>query len=657
MTEQRKGLPHTAYEVIDGHEYKPYIPAEEKIPEFTFKAIFLGIILSIIFGMAMAYVGLKIGMTVSASIPAAVISMGILRGILRKGTILENNVVQTITASGEGLAAGVIFTIPAVYIWGYSLADFGLWKIVGISVIGGILGVLMMIPLRPYLIVAEHGKLKYPEGTACAEVLVAGDTGGTHAQYVLWGVIIGSIYKFLSGTLKLWQEIAAWNLSKIRNIPIMKNLVFSMEASPILLGVGYIIGIEIAAFMLAGGLLAWFVIIPLISYCGDGLTTLLPPILQGKTKLISQMTADEIWGNYIRFIGAGAVAFGGLISLCKAFPTILGSFKAAAGKMLGRFTKKMEETKRTFLDISMGWIITITLILLVVISFYPGIHVSWIGSILILVFGFFFVTVSSRLVGLIGSSSNPVSGMTIGTLIATSLILLALKYTGSEGMLAALIIGTFVCIAMCLAGDISQDLKTGFLVGSTPKALQIGQIIGAIASSIFIAWTVMYLQKNIGIGIPVHPGIKPLVAPQATMMSMVIEGIFKGSLPWSLVIMGGFIAVIVEILGVPALPFAVGLYLPLELSTPVMAGGIIAAMVSKRFKGETLKRKIEKGVLISSGLIAGDALMGLLVVGLEAKGIHLNIKWMGAENPWVAVIAFFIICLYLWLYINKGEEE
>lgn len=657
MSETRIGLPHTAYEAIDGHKYTPYIKPEEKLPELTFKAIFLGIILSVIFGMAMTYVGLKIGMTVSASIPAAVISMGILRGILRRGTILENNVVQTITASGEGLASGVIFTIPAIYIWGYSLADFGLWKIVGISVIGGILGVLMMIPLRPYLIVAEHGKLKYPEGTACAEVLVAGDTGGTHAKYVFIGVIVGAFYKFLASALKLWQEIASWDISKIRNVPIVKNLVFSMEASPILLGVGYIIGIEVAAYMLAGGLLAWFVIIPLISYCGDGLTVLLPPILAGKTKLISQMNAYDIWSNYIRFIGAGAVAFGGLISLCKSLPTIWSSFKVAAGKLFDSFSKKTDETKRTFQDIPIFIIILFTIAIFLIITFYPGIHIGWLGAILIFIFGFFFVTVSSRLVGLIGSSSNPVSGMTIGTLIASSLILIAFKYTGSEGMITALVVGAFVCIAMCLAGDISQDLKTGFLVGSTPRALQIGQIIGVIASAIFVAWTVMYLQQNIGIGVPIKPDVKPLVAPQATMMSMVIEGIFKGSLPWNLVLIGGFISIIVELLKVPALPFAVGLYLPLELSTPIMVGGIINWIISKKYKGETLKTKIEKGVLIASGLIAGDALMGLLVVGLEAKEIHWGIKWFGAENPWMTVIAFAIMSIFLWKYIKKKETE
>lgn len=661
MAEEKKhkGLDPSAYETIPGDQYKPYIPTEKIIPEYTPLSVIFGIIQGIIFGMAMVYVGLKVGMTISASIPAAVISMGIMKGVFRKGTILECNISKTIASAGESMAAGVIFTIPAAFLWpefkGEIAANFPLWKLSLVAAIGGVLGVVMMIPLRRYLIVQEHGKLKYPEGTACAEVLVAGEVGGNPAKLVFTGLGLGALFKFCQESLKFWKYELDWK------IPLLKNMVFSGEASPILLGVGYIVGLEIAAFMLAGGLIAWFVLIPLISYFGANHTMIVAPA----DKLICNMEASEVWSFYIRYIGAGAVAIGGLISLSKSMPTIIASFKAAVRELIADLTQKgghkvVKDRLNDDLPIGMVLGITITLIVLIALTrivsdqFVMGI----IGAGMVAIFGFFFVTVSSRIVGLVGSSSNPVSGMTIGTLIVSTLIFRALGFKGIDGMVTSLMVGGFVCTAMCIAGDISQDLKTGFLVGGTPRAMQLGEIFGTVASSFFVIWTVYQLVPF------VRNGSFP--APQANLMAMIIRGIMEANLPWGLVIAGGFIAVAIELMGAPALPVAVGLYLPLSLSTPVMVGGLLAWLTARIYKGEEYKKRNERGVLVSSGLIAGEALMGLVIVGLAAKEINLAKGW--ENQPWVdwrwpAIVAFGLVAYYLWSMvsskniIDEMEEE
>ena len=653
---KHKGLPPEAYEAIPGEDYKPYIAADADVAESSILAIILGIILAVGFGVAMVYVGLKIGMTISASVPAAVISMGILKGVFKRGTILENNLVQTIGSAGESVAAGVIFTIPAAYLWPeFDVSSFTMFKLSAIAFIGGVLGVLMMIPLRKYLIVQEHGKLKYPEGTACAEVLVAGDVGGNPAKLVFMGIGVGAIFKFAQQFLKLWKGIVHWE------IPLMKNLVFSAEASPILLSVGYIIGLKVSALMLSGGMLAWFVLIPLITYFGQGLTDVVAPA----TMPIAQMNADQIWSSYIRYIGAGAVAFGGLISLGKALPIILKSFKLSFLEFLESLkhakdgTKK--EVKRTEEDLPIQWVLAGSVFLIIAIALTRTVSNNFIqgivGAIMVMIFGFFFVTVSSRIVGLVGSSSNPVSGMTIGTLIASCLIFKAIGFTGIEGMVTALLVGAFVCIAMCLAGDVSQDLKTGFLVGATPKWQQIGQVIGVAASSFFVIWILIFLKNNIG-----FTGEHGLKAPQANLMAIVIRGIIEGSLPWTLVLAGGFIAVCVELLGAPALPFAVGLYLPLELSTPIMIGGLLAWITTKIYKGKELKIRNENGILTSSGIIAGDALMGILVIAIVAKMESAGKVFGGFDFSFVhwrftAVLMFLLVAAYLWYTVSNKSVE
>ncbi|MFH1453461.1 MAG: oligopeptide transporter, OPT family [Armatimonadota bacterium] len=660
MKKEKRGLSHAAYEIMPGEEYVPYIPDEVKIKEVTVIAVIMGIILAVIFGMAMTYLGLKVGMTVSASIPAAVISMGILKGIFKRGTILENNFIQTIASAGASLASGLIFTFPALFIWKAipelsPYVDVNLTHLIVVSIIGSIIGVLFMVPLRRYLIVQEHGVLLYPEGTACAEVLVAGDVGGTPAKLVFMGIFVAALYRFLMSGLKLWTEYPIWSFWKENvegKVTGLKNAVLSFDILPALLGVGFIIGSRVSALMLGGGILGWFVIIPLISIIGENLTVPIYPA----TELIKNMGPFDIWSNYLRYIGAGAVAFGGLISLGKAMPTICKSFVLAVEEFSHMVKGVTVATKRTMDDIPM-WIIAVgVIIMFFVMVFVPYIPIGWIGAAMVVFFGFFFATVSSRIVGIVGSSSNPVSGMTIGTLIITCIILMACGFKGPTGMIAAIFVGALVCVCICLAGDTSQDLKTGFLVGSTPKYLEVGMMIGALSSALFIGWTISKLNAVYVIG------SKELAAPQATLISIVIRGIFESNLPWGLIFAGGAIAVLVELLGASALPVAVGLYLPLELSTPIMVGGLLSYLIYKFNSDKGAKAKIERGVLIASGLIAGDALMGIGVAVIDSQKINLPgmlgiTKWIHAENSWVAIGVFAVLVYFLWNYLNKNEDE
>lgn len=662
---EHKGLPSTAYEAIPGDQYEPYIPNSQKMDESTPLAIILGVVIGIIFAMAMVYVGLKVGMTISASIPAAVISMGVMKGIFRKGTILENNLAKAIASAGEAMAAGAIFTIPAAFLWPeYSTQiapEYSIWRLTLIAAIGGILGVLMMIPLRRFLIVQEHGNLKFPEGTACAEVLVAGEVGGNPAKVVFTAMGVGGLYTFLQQAVGLWQETISFDLSG----KVMKNLVFSADCTPILLGVGYIIGLEVSAYMLAGGLLSWFVLIPLISYYGAHMATNVAPA----TVLISQMDADAVWSNYIRYIGAGSVAMGGVISLGKAMPTIISSFKVSIKELINDFTHKSKGTEapkkdRIHDDLPMSWVLIISVVLVALIAVVTGqmaktgtlggdVKLGIITALLVFIFSFFFVTVASRLVGLVGSSSNPVSGMTIGTLILCTVIFKALGYTGIQGMVISLMVGTFVCFAICLSGDISQDLKTSFLLGGTSRWMQIGDIIGVVGSTFFVIWVLMKLQPDI-----VNNN---LAAPQANLMALIIKGIMQANLPWELVIAGAFISVCIEVLGIPALPVAVGLYLPLSLSTPVIIGGGLSWLTSKKFKGEEYKTKNENGILASSGLIAGNAIMGLItLITLAATEKTIFEMITGAKAGfanywWISAGAFLLVTWYLWKNVVSAD--
>lgn len=578
----------------ENNEFKPFVPADKVVPEFTVTSIVLGVLLAILFGGANAYLGLRVGMTVSASIPAAVISMGIIRVIMKKDSILENNMVQTIGSAGESLAAGAIFTMPVLFMWAAegtgsmpNLIEIGL-----IALCGGILGVLFMIPLRTALIVEEHGVLPYPEGTACAEVLIAGEEGGAKASTVFAGLGIAAAYKFITDGLKLFPSEVDFSFKSYKGSGV------GMDVLPALAGVGYICGPKISSYLFAGGTLGWFVLMPLIYLFGADVT------MYPATAPISELGTWGIWSNYIKYIGAGAVAAGGIMSLIKSLPLIVRTFRDA---MKG-FGKNTGNT-RTSEDLSMKVVLVGIAIIAVVMWLIPAIPVNLLGAFIIIVFGFFFATVSSRMVGLVGSSNNPVSGMAIATLLFSTLILKATGNVGESGMIAAITIGSIICIIAAMAGDTSQDLKTGYIVGASPKKQQMGEIIGAVFSAVAIGGILYLLNAAWGYGSPELP------APQATLMKMVVEGVMGGNLPWTLVICGVFIAIIVEVLGIPVLPFAIGLYLPIHLSTPMMAGGLLRLWLEKR-KGETeeeKKRQVDNGVLYSAGLIAGEGLVGILL--------------------------------------------
>ncbi len=578
-------------------EFKPYVSADRVMPEFTVTSIILGALLAVIFGAANAYLGLRVGMTVSASIPAAVISMGVIRVIMKKESILENNMVQTIGSAGESLAAGAIFTLPAIFMW----ADEGIGQaptylvIALVAICGGLLGIVFMVPLRKALIVKEHGTLPYPEGTACAEVLMAGEEGGAKAGTVFTGLGIAALYKFVTDGLKVFPSEVHYDINKLPGAGV------GMDVLPALAGVGYICGAKISSYMLSGGILAWFVIMPLLKMFGGDI------ILYPSDVPISEMGPFDLWGNYIRYIGAGAVAAGGIISLIKSLPLIVKTFKESIVSLKGGTDGITID--RTSEDLNLGVIAVMLVIAIAVLILTPQIPIGFVSAILILIFGFFFATVSSRMVGLVGSSNNPVSGMAIATLLFATIVLKTTGKTGTEGMVAAIVIGTVICIIAAMAGDMSQDLKTGYIVGATPKKQQIGEVVGVLSSGLAIAGVLYLLNAAWGYGSAQLP------APQASLMKMIVEGVMGANLPWGLVFAGIFIAIIIEILQIPVLPVAIGLYLPIHLSTPLMAGGLLKLFLEKKkFKdAETKDAVITSGILYSSGLIAGEGLVGILL--------------------------------------------
>ena len=642
----RGGLAPEAYEVIPGEQYPPYVPAERTVPELTLKAIVVGILLGVLFGAANAYLGLRVGLTVSASIPAAVMSIAIFRA-LRTGTILETNIVQTIGSAGESLAAGVIFTLPALYIWGLD-ADW--YVLATVAFLGGLLGVLFMIPLRRFLVSREHGNLPYPEGTACAEVQVAGEAGGAKAKLVFAGLGLGALYQLLvhGSGVGLWPREPEAHVFPGSETPGLRKVVMSGDLSPELLGVGFIIGPRIAAVMLAGGLTAWFALIPLIDLFGAGLAA---PVFPEREMLIRDMDAGTIWTRYVRYIGAGAVAGGGIITLLKALPLIWESLRVGLREAGGEAGTR----KRTDLDLPLGGVLGAALVIAVVLWLIPFIEVSFLGALLMVVFSFFFVTVSARIVGLIGSSSNPVSGMTIAALLVTSLIFLGLGRVDPTARVAVLLVGAVVCISAAIAGDSSQDLKTGFLLGATPRRQQIAEMIGLPFAAVAMAFVLKLLHTSYGIG------SEDLAAPQATLMATVIDGVLTQSLPWGLVFVGVAIAVVVEMLGVPSLPYAVGLYLPLALSTPIFTGGIVRWLIERQFRGPDLQEKREAGVLYSSGLIAGAALLGVLIAVPVAfapaliEAINVGPEWAGRAGPLASLLMFLALTASIYLVAARSE--
>lgn len=644
-------------------EFKPYIAAKDFIPEFTPKAIILGAVFGIIFGAATVYLGLKVGLTVSASIPIAVLAISIFKKI-GNATILESNIVQTIGSAGESVAAGVVFTIPALLFLSGGIDYFNYFTIFILALCGGILGVLFMVPLRRSLIVKEHGNLPYPEGTACADVLVAGEKGGNLAKKVYYGLGVAFLYKVLMTVFGFWKDVPQIVFSRKSALP---NGTVNGEITPELLGVGYIIGPSISGVMVAGGVLSWLVLIPLITFMGDYLTV---PLLPEKVKLISDMSADEIWSKYIRYIGAGAVTFGGVMTLIKTLPTIVSAFRDSF-KDLKNQKNNAEAKTRTEKDMPLIWVVAGSLFLIVFMAVMPGLPVNWLSSVMIVVFGFFFVTVSSRIVGLIGSSSNPISGMTIATLMATALIFVGIGWSGDAYQPIALVVGSIVCIASANAGATSQDLKTGFIVGATPIKQQLGLLIGVLVSVVAIGFTLMLLNDAIGIGEPTAEHAKPLPAPQATLMSTVIKGLLSNDLPWGLVIIGMGISAVVELCGISSLAFAVGAYLPLSSTTPIFIGGMVKWLSDKITKRKGEESDIGSGALFSSGLIAGGSLTGILIAFLTAKTIQgadgevslmvwLNsgvAEGMGTYADLVAMIMFLLLGALLLRFAIMKEKQ
>ena len=645
------------------NEFKPYIPAEKITPELTVTSIVMGILLAVIFGAANAYLGLRVGMTVSASIPAAVISMGVIRVIMKKNSVLESNIVQTVGSAGESLAAGAIFTLPALFLWASEgvMEKPGLVEITIIALLGGLLGVFFMVPLRNALIVKEHGILPYPEGQACAEVLLAGEEGGANATTVFAGMGIAAAFKFVIDGLKAVPSEVSLRFKGFAG-------EIGTQIYPAVMSVGYICGPKISSYMFAGGVVSWMVLIPLIVFFAGA------NVLSAQEIAILNISADMgintigdlynsvgaagLWKIHIRYIGAGALAAGGIISLVKSLPLIVTTFADAMKSLKGGVGST--STKRTEQDLSMKIVLGAILVLTLLVWLVPAIPVSLVGAIIVVIFGFFFATVSSRMVGLVGSSNNPVSGMAIATLLIATLILKITGDVGAHGMQGAIAIGSIICIVAAISGDTSQDLKTGYLLGSTPRKQQVGEVIGVVAAAFAIGGVLYLLDAAWGFG------SEQLGAPQATLMKMIIEGVMDSNLPWGLVFVGVCLAVVIELLGIPVLPFAIGVYLPVQLNACIMVGGIIRLFFDKMKKEEKEKEDIiTDGILYCSGMIAGEGLVGILLAVLAVVGVDsaldisglLNLPSAVSNIASLVVFGLMILCLLKFTIWKKRDKK
>ena len=625
--------PKAATKLAAAPAFKPYVPATQSPAELTLKAVIIGALFGLLFGASTVYLGLRAGLTVSASIPIAVLAISVLKR-LGGSTILENNIVQTIGSAGESVAGGVVFTIPAlIFLTPNGPEYFNYFQITVLTFAGGILGVLMMVPLRRALIVKEHGILPYPEGTACAEVLVAGERGGKLATLVFSGLGVGALWKALSWVFNIFRTEVGYTAPRTSQFP---NASLNVDISPEYLGVGYVIGPRIAGTMFAGGVLSWLVLLPLLSILGQYITVPLPPIhpnfasnpATGRPFLLSEMSPGQIWSAYIRYIGAGAVLAAGLITLARTIPTIVRSAKDSL-KDLGNRAGGAGQL-RTEREIPMSVVLIGSLLVGLFLALAPRMPLQGnvLAAALIVIFGFFFAVVSSRITGLIGSSSNPISGMTIATLILTCLLFVALSWTGDAYGPVALCVGAVVCIAAANAGNTSQDLKTGYIVGATPLYQQIGLIVGVVVSAFAIGLTTLYLHRVFTIG------SAAIAAPQATLMATIIKGLLSQNLPWGLVLVGVFLAVTLELCGIHSLSFAVGAYLPIATTAPIFAGGLVRWWVESR-SGVKEESELGAGTLFSSGLIAGGSICGILfavLVGTETIGPFQSI---GNLVPWL----------------------
>ncbi len=645
MSDRPKGLPSQAYEKIDGDLYQPYIPKEDTMTELTIKSLIYGSIFGILFGMANAYLGLRSGLTISTAIPLAVLTVAVSRVFQRwtgKTSILENNITKTTGSASSSLASGIIFTIPAMFMWGQ---EPGLLKVTLIALVGGMMGVLFMIPLRRFLIKNEHGNLPYPEGLGSAEVLVAADTGGASAKNVFFGLGVGFVFTFLIKILRLFKS-EIWV-----KLPFIKNAQVGMDTQPSLLGVGYILGFKISLIMVSGGLLSFVILIPSLTYFGHLIGYAVP----------EDMEVMAIWSKYIRYIGAGSVATAGFITLIKSVPTMLASFKIGFEQL--RKVKGGLKIDRTDDDISLkvvfigvGIITLFAALIPTIFDFTDSFLMRMLAAFCATLFAFFFTTVSSRIVGLVGVTSNPTSGMVIATLILVSLIFMGVGLDGVTAKVAIITVGGIVGCAASIAGDTSQDLKAGFLLGATPKKQQYGELIGVITTAFFVAGSVLILGKAHGFGSAELP------APQASMMKMIIDGLVEHNIPWLLVAIGAGITLFVSfVLKLPALAFAVGVYLPITTMTPIFIGGTIRKIIEKRSSHNTeLKEKRrEAGILFGAGLVGGDGLMGVLIGLLVILGIKpeiLAVDWAGKFSIFIAA-AFFVGLVYLLVRATQVKKD
>ena len=643
---ERRGLDDTAYTALpEGETYQPYVPASRTPTEFSLPSIGFGVLFGIVFGWANAYLGLKAGLTISTSIPVAVMTVAGFKALSaagKSGSILEANLSQTIGSASSSVASGVIFTLPALFLWEMNP---GLLQMTLLAMCGGCLGILFMIPLRRYLIEREHGNLPYPEGTACAEVLVASEVGGGRARNVFVGLGMGAALKALTSWVSLIPGDVEFKL------PLLKKAQLGSEISAALFGVGYILGLRVATIMVGGGLLSWLVIIPAIAYWGEGRTE---PLFPETLLTIAQMDASTIWTRYVRYIGAGAVATAGIITLLRSIPVMVESFRLGMQQLKGRVgaTGEAIEIPRTAQDLSLRVVLIGVLIIASVLAFVPAVFggdfVAFgriVAAVCVVIFAFFFVTVASRIVGMVGVTSNPTSGMTIAALLGTSLVFLALGWTDALGKATALTVGTVVAIAASISGDTSQDLKTGFLLGATPRRQQIGELAGVLTSATFVCLSVILLASTFGFGGDELP------APQATLMKLVIEGVLDQQLPWTLVGIGAGLAVICELLRIPSLPFAVGVYLPVATMVPVFLGGLLRHLMESRARTDDERSaRRERGVLLGSGFVGGEGLLGVLLAGitliLGRRPEGLGTGWAGSEFvaalAGAAVFALFI---------------
>ncbi|MBT8089504.1 MAG: oligopeptide transporter, OPT family [Gammaproteobacteria bacterium] len=653
---KKDGLSQKAYvPIADGDSYDPFVSATESLPEFTIKAVGLGILFGIIFGAANAYLGLRAGLTISTSIPVAVMTVAVFRALSSAGirsSILETNISQTTGSASSSLASGVIFTLPALFMWGMAPE---LLQMTLLAMCGGLLGVLFMIPLRRFLIEREHGKLPYPEGTACAEVLVANEIGGGRARFVFYGLAGGALFKFLTS----WLRVIPGDLHV--KIPLLKKGELGMDLSAALFGVGYILGPRIAAVMVGGGLLSWLVIIPAIAYWGDARTL---PFFPETVQLIHDMSPQQIWTRYVRYIGAGAVATAGIVTLIRSIPVMISSFRIGAAQLGERVSGAVGPALRTDNDLPLRFVGIGVVAIAAVLIFVPqvfgavgGIGIRTIAAICVVVFAFFFVTVASRIVGLVGVTSNPTSGMTIAALLGTASIFLLFGWTDSLGKAAALTVGCVVAIAASISGDTSQDLKTGYLLGATPRRQQTAELIGVLTSATFVCLTVLALGKGFGFGSTELP------APQATLMKLVIDGVLDQNLPWVLVAIGAGIALACEIARIPSLPFAVGVYLPVSTMTPIFVGGLIRLWMERSAKDETVAAdRRERGVLLGSGFVGGEGLLGvgiaLVAVAKSRRPDGIGTEWLGTELTAMLVGAAAFAVFIAWFFRSvRGRSE